>query len=300
MKTSRPRRSVRRVTAALGVTALFVAGAASPAAADTSQATAQAAEVDLIGLEVLDTGTASASNDGTQPTQDVGSGTTSTPGGIELLTDQDLLVAGVLPQRAVARNDGTSAACAGAVGPGGSIQIGDSLDCTADPGSTPGGVRLLGGDIIGGVGELGLISADAIYAECTADSDGTATGSATLVNAVLGGTLLGGILTGGTPIAANPGPNTVVNILGIEITLNKQTSTGPGQIEVTALEADLDLLGLGLGLVTIGKVTCGPNTVTAPIPVVPADGLPLAAGIVAMVLAGSAWVVYRRHRTVDA
>lgn len=292
MKTFRPRKSVRSLAAALGVTALYVFAAATPAAADTSTASAQAAEVDVLSLDVVNTGTATATNSGPpQPRVDAGS---SQPVGV--LGGQTLLVAGLLVQRAVADPDGTSAACAGAVGPNGTIQIGQSDDCIVT--TSPGGVKLLGAVPILGIATGALLSADAIYATCNASSTGPTTGSATVLNGVLGGSLLGGILTGGTPIAVNPGPNTVLNVLGIAITLNKQVTLPNGALEVTALDADLSPLGLDLGQVTIGKVTCGPNAVTPVIPVVPADGLPLAAGIVMLAMAGSAVVVIRRRRAV--
>lgn len=306
MKTSRPLRSVRRLAAALGVTALYVTAVASPALADTSQSSAQAAKITLANLNVVDTGTATASNAG-PPQARVDNGTSSP---LSVLGSQTLVVAGVLPQRAVADPDGTSAACAGAVGPNGTIQIGQSDDCVVT--TSPGGVKLLGAVPVLGVGGPALVSADAIYATCKASSTGAPTGTSTLVNATLGGLLtpasgggllggllggvLGGVLSGGTPISANPAPNTTLNVLGIVITINKQ-SLSAGKLTVTALDVDLSPLNLALGHVSLGTVTCGPNAVTEAVPAIPVKGLPIAAGIVVMFLAGTAFVIHRRRAT---
>ena len=195
-----------------------------------------------------------------------------------LLGTQTLLSAGVLAQDAVAGSDGTSAACAGAVGAGGSIQIGPSGECTATIG-TPGGVVL----------QLGLktITADAIFASCTAASDGTVTGTASIVNAVA---------TGVVPltIPLSPQPNQGINIPNIaSLILNEQT-TGTGTITVSALH--LTLLG-NVADLTIGTVTCGPNAITEPIPTIPLKGLPLAFAIVGA-FGGVMWMRRRRAAAV--
>jgi hypothetical protein len=296
------------------------------AAADTSQATAQAVQIDLLGETLVDSGTVSASNDGSG---EVVTGD-NTPG-LELLGTQDLLAAGVLAQDATAEDDGTSAACAGTVGPGGVIAIGPDRDCTDTIGTTDGvvidlddldlGDDLLGlGDILdlndlldlgldGLLGggddllDLGLITADAIYAECTADSDGTTTGDSTLVSASLSG------LLGDDDLPSDPDANTEIDLdlAGIveldpliRLVLNEQTSTGDGQITVTALH--LTVLGdVGedpLLDLRIGTVTCGPNAAVPPIPAIPAEGMPIAAGGFALaIFGGVAWLAVRNRRS---
>ena len=195
-----------------------------------------------------------------------------------MLGSQTLLSAGVLAQDAVANSDGTSAACAGAVGAGGSIQIGPSGACTATIG-TPGGVVL----------QLGIetITADAMYASCTAASDGTVTGTATIVNATGAGIVP---LT----LPLSPQPNQGVIVPGLASLILNEQATGTGTITVSALH--VTLLGDAADL-TIGTVTCGPNAITEPIPTIPLRGIPLAAAMVGLA-GGVVWV--RRRRTAVA
>lgn len=312
-----PKKGVRRATAVLAMTTAVLVMTSGVAAADTSQATAQAVQIDLLGETIVDSGTVSASNDGTGETV-----TGDNTPGLSLLDGQDLLAAGVLAQDATAEDDGTSAACAGAIGPGGIIAIGPDRDCTDTIGTVDGvvidlddldlGDDLLDlGDILDlgglldldGLVDLGLITADAIYAECTADSDGTVTGDSTLVSATLGG------LLGDDDLPEDPDANTEIDLdLGgiveleplIRLVLNEQTSTGDGQISVTALH--LTVLGdVGedpLLDLRIGTVTCGPNAATPAIPAIPAEGMPIAAGGFALALIGGvAYLAIRNRRS---
>lgn len=323
--TRRPCKGVRRATTALALMSAVLVLTSGVAAADTSQATAQAVRLNVLGESIVNSGTVRASNDGVNGEMIDGN---NTPG-LELLGDQELLAAGALAQDARADDDGTSAACAGAVGPGGVIAIGDDRDCTETIGTTDGvvldlsdldlGDNLLDlGNILDGLDlidlgldgllgggddllDLGTLVADAVYAECTADSDGTTTGDATLVNASLGG------LLGDDILPSDPGPNLEVDLdlagavnLGdlITLTLNEQVTSG-GQITVTALRlivlgavGDDPLLDL-----RIGRVTCGANAQAPPIPAIPAEGLPIAAaGFGVAVLGGGAWLVARNRR----
>jgi hypothetical protein len=273
------RRSVTLAASCAILVATLVVAQASPALADTSQATAQAALLQIGGGTVLTTGQVSATNDGTQAAP--GTVTGNTAPALSLLGSQDLLAAGVLVQQAVANPTGTSAACAGVVGNGGLVQIGPGGACTF--GAQPsGGVRInLGTTLV-------FISADAILAECTANSNGTVTGKATLVNARIN-------VIGPTPISLDlsPAPNTNVTVPGIvSLVLNKQsTPSGPGSIMVTAL--DLNLLSSTAHL-ALGTVTCGPNAKAPPIPVIPVKGMPFAAATVAA--AGLVFLGVRRRR----
>ncbi len=275
-------------------TGLLVAGA-TPALADTSQATAQAAKLTLLGGTLVDTGVVTASNDGTQPNP--GTVTGNTNPGLSVLGAQTLLTAGLLVQQAAANNNGTSAACAGVVGAGGTIQIGPAGNCLVQ-GAAPGGVVIDAGALL-------TVSADAILAQCTAASNGpngpgSTTASATLVNAqvkLAGVTILTlPVLPAANGIAINLPPAVpplVPSIIGL--TLNKQVpAAGPGVPSTTVTALDLNVLGTVLR-VELGKVTCGPNAITPAIPMIPLKGLPISlatAGLVGV----AALVVHRRRR----
>ncbi|HWH35703.1 MAG TPA: choice-of-anchor P family protein [Acidimicrobiales bacterium] len=305
----RHRYTGRRLAAAFTVATAVAVLTSGVAAADTSQASAQAAQLDLLGTTVLDTGTVNASNDGSG---EVVTGD-NTPG-LGLLATQDVLTAGALAQDATAANDGTSAACAGVTGPGGLIALGNAGDCTETIGTTDGVVvdlddldlgdllgTTLGGFLdLGGLLDLGTITADAVYAECTASSDGSTTGSSTLVDAQLAG------LLGSDALPSDPAVNLEVDLaLAVDLdplvrlVLNEQTSSGAGQISVTALHLTVldDVGGSPVLDLRIGTVTCGPNAQTPPIPAIPAEGLPIAAaGFGVAILGAVAWMVARNRR----
>jgi hypothetical protein len=323
------RRRQRQVIArASGVILSAVVGVglvASPAYADTSQATANAALVKLSSSDLLSTGIRTASNDG-HTTTFTGSELPS----LNLLDTQTTLGVGALPQQAKATNDGVSTACAGAVGKGGLIQIGPKGSCTFEPGgatATPGvDINLPG---------LLIVKADAILEEAGATSDGTTDAHASLVNAkisllgtdlpaVSGLPIIGGLLTKVLP--TDPAPNTkVLDLPGIvTIVANEQTpnASGPGSIKAIALAvhvldtSKLPLLGggklpgtsMGRALLSsgplvdanIGVVTAGTNAQTAPVPVVPLAGIPIAAALVGFVAYRAWWVPRRRQRAIPA
>lgn len=291
-------RPTSRIATGLGVVGASVFLLAGPASADTARASATAARVSLGGTSLFDTGVVSASNDGTTQT-------VSGAGGTVLLGGQTLLTLGVLAQNATAATNGTSAACAGAVGAGGTIQVGTTAPCTATIG-TPNGVTLnLGNGILPAVPLVPNIfglRADAIYAECTANTTG-ATGSATLVNANIFQLLTG------TPLPTNPTVNQTINILNLAtITLNEQSTTA-GTLTVRALHlALLPNLGLGSLLpgllpgnqavvdVIIGEAKCGPNARTTGVSLVGGPALPVAFATAAGV--GGLFLVRRRRQTV--
>lgn len=290
---SRKLRRMATSTGALGVLmAMLIGPAAGLAAATTvvSQATAQAASLDLGTGSVLTTNMCDATNDGTVASPGTISGSCTTTGALSLLGTQSFITAGVLAQEAAARPDGTSAACAGATGAGGSIQVGSTAPCVVNPGTPPHGVSIGSSGVLG----VGGITADAIYAFCTASPTAVPTGGATLVDANLGtGVLVGGLTT----LPVNPTVNDTlsVTLLGVNlgtVVLNEQTPTTPvagGPIAVTAL--DLNILGAHL---KVGSVTCGPNTaVVPPTPMFPVKGLPIAGGMLA-VAGGATWLARRR------
>ena len=171
--------------------------AASPSTANepASQATANAAAASLVGVSV-GTGSFVASNNG-------GSGESSGNNApvLPLLGGQQLIVAGVLGQDAVAGPDGTSAACAGLVGRSGAIQVGPNGSCIDDP---KGKVAISIGSLdqlglgklisIGGRSSRGLgmqpdlpaldlrVEASAVAAGCYASGEGSS-GSSTVADA---------------------------------------------------------------------------------------------------------------------
>ena len=98
-----------------------------------------------------------------------------------------------------------------------------------------------------------VLSATAIGANCEAAADGTLSGSSTLTTATVGG----------VAVAADPAPNTVIQLAGLAtVTLNEQTETGVGtadpQIVVNAIDIKLlpGLASLGTGSIVIGHAEC--------------------------------------------
>lgn len=275
-----PRRT-SRLLAGIGIGGATLLLLASPAAADTSQASAKAARVTVLGADVLNTATVTASNDGTQP---VDTDTDSTG----ILGTQTVLIAGVLGAQAVANPDGTSAACAGALAPGGVIQIGPAGEC--DPTvPAPNGVNI-------NLNGLASLQADAIYAECTASSTGPPTGRATLLDADLA--ILGQALP--STIDTEPAVGQGLNIPGIaSLILNEQTTNANGSLTVNALHLTLlpnALTGQPAAEVIIGSVTCGPNAVSPDVSIFSGPALPAAAAGAAVV----SIVAVRRRRRVEA
>jgi hypothetical protein len=272
-----------RLLAGLGIAGTTVLLVAGPAAADTSAAHATAATVTLFNSPVLNTGVVTATNDGTVASP----GTVTGNGGTVVLSGQTLLSAGVLSQIAIARPDGTSAACAGAVGTNGVIQIGPNGVCTGT-GAITGGVTV-------NVQGLATLRADVLLAQCTASSTGAATGSATIVNANVF------LLNAPLPIAitptgaANQGP---IDIPGIAtVHLNEQVLHPDGSLTVNALHIQL-LPNVALGTtaadVVVGSVTCGPNAVTGAGSLFAGPALPLSVAGAAAV--GGVTVIRRRRR----
>lgn len=271
--------------AAVGAGGLaFVLLAATPALADTSASTASALNITLLGGGLASSGQTTASNDGTTETL-----TGNQFPAIAVLGAQPVIQAGVLGQVSRAFNDGTSAACAGVLGVGGLLTVGPDGTCIATPGA----------QVVLNLGVVGLatitLRATAIYAECTASSAPSTSGSATLVGASIVSTIAG-IDTTLLNLPVTPGPNTGLATSIVTLALNTQPPTAPGVIDVTALQ--ISLLG---GLVTsidIGAVTCGPNAIAPPVPTIPLAGAPIAAGLVALFATGG--FLWRRRRLAMA
>ena len=207
------RRHLRLVTAAVGAATLSaIAVAPAMAAAPVSQARANAVTLSVAGTP-NGSGDVTAKNDGSEETR---TGNATPP--ISVLGGQELLNTGVLAQEATARSNGTSAACAGFAGNGGSgVEIGSSrclnpgtpvngtlssLDIgdlvVADPASALAPINEVTGPILtqldpivaqlvtalrGQFGDLGLVAGfGAVEGSCTA-APGSASGDAILADA---------------------------------------------------------------------------------------------------------------------
>ncbi|PRY13335.1 hypothetical protein [Kineococcus rhizosphaerae] len=278
MDETTPRRTrARLLTAGVAGAAAIVLATAGSAAADTSTASANAVTVGALGSPLVTTGWAGASNSGSQTTQ-----TTAQTPALSVLGGQGGITAGTLVQTAVARADGSSDACGGLVGAGGTITVGTAGACTVTGGGT-GGVQIT---LVAGTpavtGPFGavlvpavpatVIKADAILASCTATSDGTATGKVTLANAAV---LVAGVPT--ITLAAAPGVNSGVTVPGVAQLALRATSTpaGTGSVQTTALT--VTLLSGAVAAVNIGTVRCGANAQTVPASALPGPALPLSA-----------------------
>jgi hypothetical protein len=94
-----------------------------------------------------------------------------------------------------------------------------------------------------------LLTANVISSQCTSNGDGSS-GSSTLV----------GLTVAGSPVNANPPPNTTIDVLGaITVTLNEQIVTGsPGETSITvnAVHVRLNLDGVATGDVILSQSRC--------------------------------------------
>lgn len=140
------------------------------------------------------------------------------------------------------------------------------------------------------------VTAELVEATCEATQAGN-TGSTNLVGVQLGS--LG-------DIAADPAPNTVVNVrLGAvhiaSITFNEQIANDDGSLTVNAIHVRLlgaRLGSLGSGDVIISSATCGPAA--PPIPMASGLGLWLSVGVLGVVAVTAATVVLRRRAAMPA
>ncbi|SHH42895.1 hypothetical protein SAMN05443575_3845 [Jatrophihabitans endophyticus] len=278
--TGRTARRLRRLGATGAVIAALWLLFPALAAADTSSATARAATVGVAGAAAVDSGQAAAANDG--------SGGEGDQGGeyrLSVLGSQSLVTSGVLAQHAIAYRNGSSAACAGLVGSGGSLTVESDRSCTVRAGTS--------GGIVIALTPLVKIRADAIVASCTATSDGRTSARAQLLNAAVYTTV--GLVTTHVDLAAAPGVGTSVSVPAVAtLGLNAQTQPkGPGSIAADALT--VSLLS-GTAQATVASVTCGPNALVLPTPALPVPGLLFAAPLLAV----AGWLGARRWRRTVA
>jgi hypothetical protein len=302
----KPNSKAVRITALATAAAFALLPMASASAAATiSQATAQAVNLNLgsgaLTLQVSNPPTA-ATNDGTQSNAAV----VGTPA-ISLLNGESFLTAGALAETAEANQDGSSYACAGVVGPGGTIQVGSAGQTCSPSGNGTGGVTLDLGALPGASGLSLLaggdikITVDAI----TAHGQVTGTGPATLgadvanIKVQLGSNaplavnilttpnqdLLDAVLTALSPQLGLLGKG-VSDLLKplVSLTTNYQPAPEPnanGTYTVSGLHVAL----LGTLLVAdLAKVTVGPNVPQAVGDAFSFQALPVVVGALALMV----------------
>ncbi|GAB7039446.1 MULTISPECIES: hypothetical protein [Catenuloplanes] len=266
--------AVRGAAVAVGACLLVPAGQAAPAMADTSTAQAQAVSLTLLGGPAA-TPVSAVNNTGEQQTQ-----TSGAAPGLGLLGEQTLISAGALVQRAIAYPDGTSVACAGLAGTGGTITVGADGSCAVSGGD---GIEI---NLLG----LATIRADAVIASCRAVAGAAPVAQVSLADASV--LLLGLPLSGLSPSA---GPNTGVDVPGVATLLldARDVPSGTGSVRATALR--ISLLGSTVAA-DIGIVTCGRNAVVKPVPALPAHTLPF----VGAALGAALWLGRHRLRALTA
>lgn len=279
--------TARRIGSIVAAAALLGLSAGPAFAATVSQASGNAITGTLLGTSLIDTGTETATNDGSAALV-----TEKGDSPLHLLEGQKTTGVGVVSTMALADKDGNSAACSGVVGDGGSITVGDTGDCTINGGGSEVAINLGSPDPLLGLNLLPIsLTADAIYSSCTAGPNGY-TAVPHFANAALH------IGAFDLPINAD---GTIVGLTGmlkplaalIEIDVNQKSVTAT-ESSATALHVSLlKALGTPLTEITIGEVHCGPNAAAPDVPVIPAAGIPAALAVFA--LGGLAvFVVYRR------
>lgn len=139
----------------------------------------------------------------------------------------------------------------------------------------------------------GFLTATVVSSECDIDSDGNASGSSTLTNLQI---------QGGEPVAANPGPNTLITIAGLAtVTLNEQTYD-PATNEITVNAVHIRLTGgaLGTGDIIIAQSQCDALP-GGPAPVIPESPLSILLPLMMVaVLGGAVFLASRRNQVVTA
>jgi hypothetical protein len=287
------RRNGRRAYAGLQVAAAAVAitvfSSATASAATLSQADASALQISALSVPLIPT--SHAVNDGTTSTD-----TASLAGALPLLPGQNLANTGLYAQTAIANDDGTSAACAGIVGSGGSVQLGEGGSCDASTTSGPAVINLPG-FTVAGTGFTFRLTASSLYAVCTAGPSDSTTGfsaSSTLANVTL---------YARASVFGIPGPEIAIPInangsFSIPAPFNSVISLDVNKVDATGPQTSATALHIGLGpnssimSLDIGKVTCGDNALTNNVPMMPLSAAGGLAGTAALV-GGS---VYGRRR----
>lgn len=304
------------------VATLGIATAAGPAfaASTVSQATAQAANINLLNstaaVAVPSPATSATNNGAGSNTAVVGAPLVSALSGVTFLT------AGALATVAEANTAGTSYACAGVVSPGGGIQVGSGGTSCSATGTNTGGVTVdLGklptiGSLLSSVADV-KVTFDSLTAFAHDTASNTASGTATIAGAHVTVTLLRGLLSPITvplTLAGTPNQNLLTAIVNsltgaknalldpvitalsttvapvLSLVTNYQTTTSAGTFEVSALH--IALLGTTGAVANLAEVTVGPNAPVSPVPAFPLGGLPIVGGLLVLV-GGSAFFARR-------
>ena len=271
MRRPKSLRAAGRTAAALTVVAFIVtpfAGVAAAATGTPSSASAQALNVTTLPVS---TTPETASNDGTQPLQEAGNNPT-----LAIIPGESSLTAGVLQQTATANNNGDSSACAGLIGNGAQIQIGDNGICTYHPGAGE-----LGGITLGG--PTGIV-VDVALETCEATPSGT-NYTTEVINLTLGG----------NPVAIPPGPYPANDFLIPSlIEVNRQVTNPDGSVTATALY--IPPLGI-----SIGNVICTSGAQTGVSSAFPTESWPIVlATLTTMGLVYLGWSRRKQHRSTTA
>lgn len=132
------------------------------------------------------------------------------------------------------------------------------------------GLAVLGGTI------------DAVGATCEATQSG-----------ITGAANLAGVKIAGVTVAANPAPNTTINLAGVKIVFNEQvTDPNDGSLIVNAVHITVNAL-VTKGDVVLAQARCGPAA--PPVPLASGLGLWLGLGLLALAAIPAAVVIRRRH-----
>jgi hypothetical protein len=266
MRRPKSLRVAGRTAAALSVVAFGFMPFSGVAFASGTASAASANALDFPPL--VTTGTETATNDGSQPLQQAGD-----QPALSILPTEGSLTAGVLQQTATAANNGDSSACAGLIGNGAEIQIGDNGICSYNPGNGE-----LGGITLGG--PTGIVVNIALET-CEA----TPTGN-TYTTQVIGLTL------GGNPVSIPPQPIPANDVLIPDVLeLNRQVTNPDGSVTATAVYVPaLDL--------SIGNVTCTSGAQTGVSSAFPTESWPIVLGtLVVMGLVYLGWSRRKQHTT---
>ncbi len=135
----------------------------------------------------------------------------------------------------------------------------------------------------------GFLTATVVSSQCDIDSTGAASGSSTLTNLQI---------QGGAPVAANPGPNTLITIAGLAtITLNEQIYD-PATNELTVNAVHIRLTGgaLGTGDIIIAQSQCDALP-GGPAPIIPESPLTILLPLMMLgILGGGTFLAWHRNQ----
>ena len=137
---------------------------------------------------------------------------------------------------------------------------------------------------------LGTISAGAISTSCTANANGTFTGTTSIANLAILGASFNATTSTPTPLAVtSPAPG----IVDLSVIVNQMTAGPvPGSEEVNGLAISFNI-GLLSETIDIADATCGPYT--SGVPLASGRGMAVGLGVVGLAGAGLGTVYVRRR-----